>query len=214
MSIVRLSFFLDHGTPNPLEDWDGMWTLISFGRDNTKEDYNNVSVRNKLRAGTAFELDLYRHGNTYWHIAGTPPYCRWDNSTKAGLLLWNHKVKDLGAKTVEDRRKDAVNCLNLYNDWANGNVYGYHLTDEDGELDDSCGGFIGSDSGMVESYIVPTLKDYIEKNDLRKVVFMTEEEYEEEEFFNSHVLYIVREEGITFNYEDKISALFEGCINQ
>ena len=57
----------------------------------------------------------------------------------------------MGAKTYEDRAKDARATLETYNAWANGQVFGYsleaaeHETEECDDLD-SCWGFYEGDS--------------------------------------------------------------------
>jgi hypothetical protein len=153
-------------------DNDCSWKLVSFGRrhGNYEDPDNyltcnkdgqlapaNIGLRRKLQVGLAFVLSYYEHGGSEWSLMGEGMQCRWDTTRVAGILLFDGKPNDMGAKTLEDRAKDARGFLEVYNDWANGNTYyialetpeefadnGWH---RDGEVieDGSCGGFIGLD---------------------------------------------------------------------
>jgi hypothetical protein len=89
-----------------------------------------------------------------------------------GLLVWEHPAAEMGAKTYDERATDAQTCLDEYNKWANGDVYGYDLTAREGGTivtytqsikgggwrqvpseSDSCWGFIGRD------YFLEMLRD-------------------------------------------------------
>lgn len=143
-------------------DEDGNWTLIPFLND--KVDYQHPSevvpdpeddpeeaaeFSRKLETGLAFFLDCYQHSGTSWSLRGEGMQCGWDTSRCSGLLIWENDEEDMGAKTLEDRAKDARAFLKEYNAWANGNVYRFHLTDvgEDGE---NYGGWTDEDAMMEE----------------------------------------------------------------
>ena len=150
-----------------MTDFDGQWTLHSFSRRhyNFKEPdelgfnnrdgevvVKNPGLRRKMQVGLAFVLSYYEHGNSLWMLQnGSKPAgveFQWDGTRVAGLLVWGHKPGDMGAKSYEDRAKDAQGFLDEYNEWCNGNCYGYDIETEDGEHVDSCWGFIGSDATL------------------------------------------------------------------
>ena len=62
-----------------------------------------------------------------------------------------------GAKTYEDRAKDADQFLATYTSWANGEGLYYCIEDEDGENVDSCGGFYGNDADYMLDEMVHSL---------------------------------------------------------
>ena len=155
--IIRIE--RDDDCPNPMTDCDGQWTLHSFSRRhyNFKDPDElglgtNPGLRRKMQVGLAFVLSYYEHGNSLWMLKdGRTPAgveFQWDGTRVAGLLIWDHKPGDMGAKSYEDRAKDAQGFLDEYNEWCNGNCYGYSIETEDGEHVDSCWGFIGSDVTM------------------------------------------------------------------
>lgn len=140
---------------------DGTWKIYSFSSRHCSafEDanckYNRIEdilpdgkvpiwLRRKLRVGTAFFLDYFEHGEGCWSRSGTGPQCQFDNVRCAGIAIWEDDLDNLGAKTKEERAEDLDAELEIYNDWMNGHTYSYSIETDDGAIDDSCGGFIGT----------------------------------------------------------------------
>jgi hypothetical protein len=167
---IRIRIENDPDLENPTE-WDGQWTVYSFGRrhlsykdpeelglslergEDGKPKVLNPGLRRKLEVGLAFFLSYYEHGGSVWSLIGEGPQCRWDTVSLAGLLVWEHPPKELGAKSREDRAKDARRFLETYNAWSNGDGMGYVVEDvvecdrheQHYEHLDSCWGFYGND---------------------------------------------------------------------
>jgi hypothetical protein len=204
MLTVKLEHDSDIECPNT--NGDGQWTLHSFGNRHVNhtdpekfELYRNrkgeLASRNrplnrKLQNGLAFILSYYEHGNCMWSRSGHGPQCRWDNVQVAGILVWEHKADDMGAKSYEDRAKDADAFLNTYTSWANGEGLYYCIEDENGETIDSCGGFYGCDSDYMLEEIAHSLlneeyevegdaADYLE-DDLERIVEQKRKQRDEE----------------------------------
>jgi hypothetical protein len=97
-----------------VEDDDG---LLVIGPD----------LQAKLKSGLAFQLSYYEHGQCAWSLSGEGPQCRWDSVRFAGLMVWEQDEGNMGAKSYEDRRKDAQQFIERYTQWCNGEVYGYHI---------------------------------------------------------------------------------------
>lgn len=159
----------DQDCPNPFDGDDGAWSIWSFGRrhgnfkdpDTIGFDYRggemkikNPGLRRKLDVGLAFPLSYYEHGESLWFIQGTRsvPDARWDCVRMAGLLVWEHKANVMGARTLDDRQKDAEGFLADYNAWSNGHVYGFEIETEDGDVVDSHWGFLGTDEVLAEMF--------------------------------------------------------------
>jgi hypothetical protein len=148
--LKTLTIEYDADVERPDSIYDG-WKPISFGRRHINFEHpdryrlnqpENIGLRRKLDVGLAFWLSYYEHGLCRWSLRGEGPQCRWDSVDIAGLLIWTGKPSDMGAKTYEDRARDARHFLEEYTDWCNGNCYWFSLED-DQKLLDSCGGFIG-----------------------------------------------------------------------
>jgi hypothetical protein len=156
---MALQVHLEHDRDgeNPSE-CDG-WKLYSFGRRhrNFREPptlglslmldadgwpkVKNPGLRSKFRAGLAFFVSYYEHGQCEWFLPGEGPTCPWDSVRCAGLLLWEQPVEDLGPTTYGDRQQDARNFLKTYTAWCNGEVYYFRVEDESRNALDSCGGW-------------------------------------------------------------------------
>ena len=169
MANVILRIEHDNDCMSP-EDCDNQWKLYSFSTRHSNfvhpDKFSNVGMRRKLHVGTAFQLSYYEHGNSLWMLSdGSIPAgveFQWDGVRKAGVLVFEHSPKLMGAKTREERAKDAQCFLDEYNAWANGECYSYGICKEgyedNGDLLDSCCGFIGSDS--IKQELSEILKDH------------------------------------------------------
>jgi hypothetical protein len=113
------------------------YDVISFNprHSDFKEPTDEVieEMEGRVKDGTAFWLDCYQHGSSHWFRHMTGQNCRWDTSYRAGVLL----VDDTEGKGNIDR---ADNFLEIYNQWCNGAVYFYRMT-EGGEHIDGCGSY-------------------------------------------------------------------------
>lgn len=145
--------------------YDCTWKMVSFSRKHASfehpDNFDNIGIRRKLAVGTAFMLDYFEHGACQWSLSGGGPQCQWDTARNAGIMLFENP-KDMGAKTYEDRAKDARNFLEIYTDWCNGYGHGYSIETEDGEILDSCRGFYDSQIEHTINEIVSQL-EYLEK---------------------------------------------------
>ena len=153
-------------------DIDGAWTLYSFCRrhlhfcapddlpcskrgpairftvvgNELEMKVCDPGLRVKMRVGLAFVLSYYEHSGSLWmlkdgNIPGGVEF-QWDGTRIAGLLVWNHDPSDMGAKSYPDRMKDAQSFLDEYNAWANGDGLCYTIEDAEGNMIDSCMGYV------------------------------------------------------------------------
>jgi len=163
--VVRVQ--LDEDVESPM-DQDGQWTLYSFSRKhktyrdpeslglgeleaNGRPRILSLGLRRKLEVGLAHFVAYFEHGSCRWSLTNDPtrPNCRWDSVSVAGLLVWENKPEDMGARTYEDRAKDAASFLETFTSWCNEDCYYYTIEDEAGEVVGSCGGYIGPDLGYL-----------------------------------------------------------------
>jgi hypothetical protein len=146
MRKIVLELAYDSDTENPFELSD--WEFVSFNTRHSSfkhpDNYKNIGIQKKIKAGTAFVLDYFEHGNCVWSLSGSGPQCKWDQSRNAGLLIWKGKPKHLGT-TIESRREVAKRMMEVYTEWCNGQCFWYNAETNDGIEIDSCGGFIGDD---------------------------------------------------------------------
>jgi hypothetical protein len=155
MLILRLDPEDDPSCPN---DW-GHWKFVSFQtRDpdsirGERENYLtedgepiNGALAMQLKHGTAFKVDLYRHSADAWslHGEGVP------KGVLSGILIWNAKPRQMGAKTYKERAAQARNFMDYITKWVNGWVHCYLLTDENNPSFEHRGGDIYDPEEMAE----------------------------------------------------------------
>jgi hypothetical protein len=77
----------------------------------------------------------YEHGGVAYNTGGFS--CSWD-SGRAGFIVskFSYETQD--------------SIVREYSNWANGEVYGFTVEDDDGEVIESCGGFIGEWDDVAE----------------------------------------------------------------
>lgn len=91
-----------------------------------------------MECGLAWPIHVSGYNQTNWSISEPEP-----GEAPHGWLIWEEPSANMGAKTKEDRRKDADAFLGVWNAWANGSVYGYSLEDALGrDVSPACGGYI------------------------------------------------------------------------
>jgi hypothetical protein len=140
---VFLEFDSDTESPN---GFDCGWKLYSFSRrhgsfkDPGSFDFD---IQTKVNKGEAYWLSYYEHGNCWWgrHDGKKPAGVefQWDGREYAGLLVWEDPTDPTPPA------KSADSFLEEYTDWANGRCFRFLIVDDDKEVIDGCGGYIGVD---------------------------------------------------------------------
>ena len=79
----------------------------------------------------------YEHSGVYYSLGTKHGF---DYSNNGFYIITDKTQKEIGTKK-KDFKKVIQGELDIYNKWANGEVYAFNLSDEKGEDVDSCGGF-------------------------------------------------------------------------
>jgi len=93
-------------------------------------------------------LYKYEHGNIA--LSTTPFGCRWDSGQVGYIYTTKEKAREnFGIKRITKDVRTSVMAilegeLETFETYVRGEVYGYTVEDEDGEVLDSCGGFYGT----------------------------------------------------------------------
>ena len=169
---VKLNLWNDGDCESPLDLGFNctIWQHVSFNRrhDSYQDPYKFVqstgphgpepyiNIRRKLAGKTAFWLDFFDHSSVVWSLHGEGPKCQWDTSTFCGLLLGNYR--ELRRFSHKEREESARRAMTDLTGWCNGEVYGYHFTDMEGQpCVESVGGFF--DAAHMFEDIRATIKD-------------------------------------------------------
>jgi len=130
-------------------------------------------------------LPLYLYDHSGQSISTSPFSCRWD-SGKVGYIYVDKKtvLKEYGGKIVTAKLKERVLSylqgeVETFNQYIQGDVYGYQIEDEDGNHIDSCYGFYGTDwaTNGITDHIDFELLGLSSDEELVKLIEETEIEY-------------------------------------
>ena len=159
---------------NPRHD-DNLSTMICFhgryslGDKHTykHQDYSGWAEMEKAiikNEKPAIILPLYLYDHSGITISTTPFSCKWDSGQIGFVFISKDKVKnDYGVKRVTKKEIEKVTKvllaeLETYDLYMRGEVYGYTLINENGEIEDSCFGYYGVESILDEFGINEKIK--------------------------------------------------------
>ena len=136
-------------------EFDSRQDFIDRGEDIIKEKFDAVLVK---------AVHLYEHSGTSISTDYSGQYaCRWDSGTIGFVVITKADLRnEYGWKLITQKRLDSVmdnlnsvmdSEINTLSDYIGGEVYEFSIQDENGDTEDSCGGFYGSDirkNGILE----------------------------------------------------------------
>ena len=154
--------------------WDNLSKMIFFGKHSHLGDKHNINadnyngweeleeaIRKEYNVAILKEVYAYSHGGMT--ISTSPFSCPWDSGTLGFVIITKEDIKEnYGWKVLTKKRLDkAINFLDniikgeikVLDNYINGEVYGFAIENEEGEVEDSCCGFYGSDikeNGILE----------------------------------------------------------------
>jgi hypothetical protein len=163
----RIILYPDGDTPNPLEDWPEMGTILSLNRRHGNFDPGGIEEAIEGNPD-AVPLSYFEHGLCRWSVAGELPAgcrCPFDSVPFAGLWLPDAatlaSARNYGGRTRRHfLRKRARQACDAYTLWCNGDVYGYEIRrvtacpccdEERSQTVDSCWGFYGVEACLAEA---------------------------------------------------------------
>lgn len=158
--------FYDDCPFDPRED-DNLGTMACFHKryslgdkvDFTAEDFSGWDemekhIRGKLKAVVVLPLYLYDHSMqsiSTESFVGRAVHAEWDSgrigfvyATKEDIRK-NWMVKNVTKKLLKETERILKGEVAHYNDYIEGNVYGYTIEDSEGNTIESVGGYIGYD---------------------------------------------------------------------
>lgn len=143
----NIEIFYDENTENPLHAWDvwigEMWVWgYSFGHHNNEGSMAEVfeehidDPRYRL-----IPLSVYDHSGVKVYT-GTHQKCRWDSGALGCIIIDLESLPEWAeGENVEQLDKYAEQMVETLNRYLSGEVYGFVISDENGEELDSCWGY-------------------------------------------------------------------------
>jgi len=84
-----------------------------------------------------YSITKYQHSGIKYDLGTVHGF---DNSNNGFYIITDKTQKEIGTKK-KDFEKVIAQELEMYTQWVNGEVYQFRLYDNDGEIEESCGGF-------------------------------------------------------------------------
>lgn len=182
---MKVEIIQDVDVLNPLEDMDFTSKFIFFGKHSHLGHDHDVELPRQYNSRFDFMeqgcIDVKK--NFKWVLLIRPIHCyihsgmsisykygypyddRWDSGTLGFQLVTREDWKKYhGGKQTHE---NILNCMNeevkLLDQWLQGEVYGFRITDDNGDEVDSCWGFYGSDpktNGMYDHWSKEAIEAY------------------------------------------------------
>jgi len=131
-----INIVYDEFAENPFTNWDGEGKIIFHPR----ADYvcnKELSYDEAKQTKFSVPLSAYIHSGISLSVLGEGYRCQWDTSDY--IAYWVPDQENAPVKTKQQAIKHARQACELFNQWVNGEVYGYNIP----SLDESCFGFFG-----------------------------------------------------------------------
>lgn len=136
--------------------WENIGTFFTFHNryrspDTPPHSDPDIAARIATRQeNICLPVWLYDHSGTCYRAAESNPFhCPWDSGI-AGFIYVSREdarkafnVKRLTAATVAKVIDALKGEVEAYSAWANGEVYAWQVENENGDVLDACGGYIG-----------------------------------------------------------------------
>lgn len=149
-----VTIFYDHDPMSPRE-WDNLGTIIGWHRRYTLSDadapafHDPDAFHSWLRLNPCVCLPVYMYDHSGISLNTTGYGCPWDSGQVGYIYVTLERIRsEYGVKRVSPQLRQKVERIlrdeiATYSAYMNGEVYGYTITDDEGDIIDSCSGYIG-----------------------------------------------------------------------
>lgn len=150
----------DFDPTNPRKEWDNLGTMLcrhsryELGDEKGSVDEIEDILEGRLEdVAVALPLYLYDHGGIT--ISTSPFSCHWDSGMVGVIYTTKEKaLKEYDQKKLTKALKERLagyleSEVKTYNQYLTGQVYGYIVEDEEGKRIESCWGFFGEISEVM-----------------------------------------------------------------
>lgn len=145
-----ITIFRDEYAENPRHDFDHLGTFYMEHRRYDFGDKDSENIDLDTFDGVYLSVYAYEHGGITLNTAGFS--CPWDSGQIGVIYVTREKImkefpswKVLTKSREQKIREYLKNEIEQLDNWLTGNVYAFRVTDENGEIIDSCHGFYGID---------------------------------------------------------------------
>lgn len=137
----------DLDAPNPRKDFDHVGKLDIRQRGNRQDFDETTYNKDDKDVFAALPVYRYEHGGVAYNTTGFS--CPWDSGQVGWIVAYRDDVREAWGFKRRTKKATAtvLACLAAEIEelslWANGDVYGYQITNDSGDIVDSCYGYFG-----------------------------------------------------------------------
>ena len=154
-----VEIFLDDTPINPRED-DNIGTMCLFHKKynlGDEHDFSPETLESFLNENEVVWLNVYAYDHGSLTIKTSPFSCPWDSGKLGVIFVTKEEVienfGDFSKESIAKSEKCLQAEVSLYEEYLQGNVYGFRILEGDKEID-ACWGFYGNDhkeSGLLDA---------------------------------------------------------------
>jgi hypothetical protein len=163
---LTVKLYRDEDVESPRTDMDNLGTMITWHRNYRLGDEHEFESPAEFQTwakandvALIIPLYLYDHSGITMRASGdgNPFHCPWDSGQVGYTYITRTEIlKEYGGsrlskKKIEQARKLLVSEVETYDQFLTGDIYGYTITDADGNDVDSCWGFYGFEYAKQEA---------------------------------------------------------------
>lgn len=154
-----IKIYQDSNCINPRTDYDqGTIILVKPNRYFSGDEDCSFSTEEEVRKHyensdpvlAILPLYAYIHGGV---ALSTDSFsCQWDSGQAGWAIITQSKSDEMGfgSFTLEQLHEAIKSEVKEYHHFLNGEVYGYEVSDGEGEILDTCFGYIGDKDGCID----------------------------------------------------------------
>lgn len=151
---LKLEVFRDEFAESPRE-WDNLGTMVCWHRRYNLGDKHEYEDPQDFQESEEYKnafviLPVYLYDHSGITISNTDFGDRWDSGQVGYIFVTKEKAQKEFSGALDEILKQRITETliaetNTYDNYLQGDCYGFKITDENGEELDACGGFFGDD---------------------------------------------------------------------
>jgi len=157
---LKACVYYDNDGDNNPRDWDNLGVIVGFHRDFGLQEVKGEVFRTpedfhawwgaEHRGGVCLRVYAYIHSGITIKTGESNPFsCDWDSCQVGYVFITGDRIrKEFGVKRITEKtreraRRALVSEVETLDCYLRGEVYCYTVEDQDGDILESCGGYVG-----------------------------------------------------------------------
>lgn len=151
----------DDAPVNPRKEYDQIGEIVTWGKLQHLSDnpdipakYTGTEYKRLLEENGSFHLPVYCYQHSCIMLSTAPFSCPWDSGQIGFIFMSKKTFEEEYSGNITTATRVLVGEVEEFSNYLNGDIYGYIIKDENGDIIDSCWGINGYDYCMSEAKMV------------------------------------------------------------